>query len=114
MGFNWDKYDTGGSYISAAEKQALMECGVPFNITGVVERDGNFEHKREFAIKIIVPEGVEGVDPGERVLTFAKGSGATSRDATLEGMVAHFDADGADEIPAKLVKVGRAWLIKAA
>jgi hypothetical protein len=115
MGFNWDKYDTGGGdFISAAEKRALAEQGVPFSILNVVERESRFEHDSEFVIKIVVPEGVEGVEPGERALTFAKGTGAESRDRTLEGMMEHFGEDGADEIEAKLAKVGRAWLIKAA
>lgn len=114
MSFDFSKYETGGDYISAAEKAALADSGAPFNITGVLERDGKFESKREFLVKIVVPEGVEGVEPGDRALTFAKGSGAESRDATLDGMMAYFDGPDADEIKAKLVKIGRAWLIKAA
>lgn len=114
MGFNWDKYDTGsGDFITAAEKKALTEAGAPFDITGVTERDSRFEHDTEFAIKILVPEGVEDVEPGERVLTFAKGTGAESRDKTLAGMIEHFD-EGGDDITAKLVKKGRAWFIEAA
>lgn len=113
MGFNWDKHEMGGKFIGADEKAALKESGAPFNITGVAEVDGKFEHKREFHIKVIIPEGVDGVEAGDRTLTFAKGSGATSRDGMLEDMIRHFDEDG-DELPAKLVQVGRAWLIKAA
>lgn len=112
--FDFSKYDAGGAYISASEKAALADTGAPFNIVGVIEREGKFESKREYLVKIIIPEGVEGVEAGERSLTFAKGSGADSRDALLEGMMGYFDGDDADEIPAKLVKVGRAWLIKAA
>lgn len=114
MSFDWDRYDTGGDYISAAEKAVLAETGAPFNVCGVVERDGKFESDREFAIKIVVPDHIPGVAPGERVMTFAKGSGADSRDAMLTGMIAYFDGPGADEIPAKLTKVGRAWLVKPA
>lgn len=113
MGFDFSKYDSGGDFITAAEKKALAESGAPFTITGVSERESRFEHDTEFAIKIEVPEGVEDVDPGERVLTFAKGTGAESRDRMLAGMIAHFDAGG-DDIKAKLVKVGRAWLIRPA
>lgn len=112
-GFDWDRYDTGGGeFISAAEKKALADSGAPFTITGVVERESRFEHDTEFAVKIIVPEGVEDVEAGERVLTFAKGTGAESRDRTLSGMIEYFAEDGADDIEAKLAKVGRAWLVK--
>jgi hypothetical protein len=114
MGFNWDKYDTGGDFISAAEKRALAESGAPFAITAVAERESRFEHDTEYVIKIVVPEGVEGVEAGERALTFAKGTGAESRDRALAGMIEYFDEDGADDIEAKLVKVGRAWFVKAA
>ncbi len=113
MGFNWDKYDTGsGDFISAAEKKALADSGAPFAITGVVERESRFEHDTEFVIKIVVPDGVDGVEAGERALTFARGTGAESRDRTLAGMIEYFEQDGADDIPAKLAKVGRAWLVR--
>src|SRR5680860_1100990 len=102
MGFNWDKYDTVGSFISAEEKALLAESGAPFSVTGVVERESRFEHDTEFVIKIIVPEGIEDVEPGERALTFAKGTGAESRDRTLTGMIEYFDEDDADDIMAKL------------
>ena len=113
MGFNWDKYDTGGSFISAEEKALLAESGAPFAITGVVERESRFEHDTEFVVKTLIPEGIEGVEPGERALTFAKGTGAESRDRTLIGMMEYFDEhDAADDITAKLEKVGRAWFVK--
>lgn len=113
MGFNWDKYDTGGGdFVSAAEKKALAESGAPFTITGVMERESRFEHDSEFVIKILVPEGVEDVEDGERILTFARGTGAESRDRTLTGMIEYFDEEDADDIEAKLEKVGRAWFVK--
>lgn len=114
MGFDWDKYDSGGDggFISAAEKKALAESGAPFAIAGVTERESRFEHDYEFVIKIVVPEGIEGVEPGERALTFAKGTGAESRDRTLTGMVEYFGEKGADDIEARLTKVGRAWFVK--
>lgn len=115
MGFDWDKYDTGaGDFITAAEKKALAESGAPFAITNVVERESRFEHDYEYVLKIIVPEGVEGVEPGERALTFAKGTGATSRDNALSGMIQYFGEPGSDDIAAKLVKKGRAWFVEAA
>lgn len=114
-GFDWSKFDTGGGgdFISAAEKKALAESGAAFTITAVKERESRFEHDTEFVISIVVPEGVEGVEPGDRALTFAKDTGADSRDRALTGMIEHFANDG-DDIEAKLTKVGRAWLIKAA
>ncbi len=114
-GFDWSKFDTGagGDFISATEKKALADSGAPFTITNVKERESRFEHDTEFVIDIVVPEGVDDVEAGERALTFAKGTGAESRDATLTGMIAYFE-NGGDDIEAKLIKVGRAWLIKAA
>jgi hypothetical protein len=70
-------------------------------------RGTRFGHGSEYVVRAIVPGG------GERVLIFGRGS-AHSRDRMLDGMIEYFDEDGADEIPAKLVKVGRTWLIKRA
>lgn len=113
MGFDWDKYDTGGGdFIGAPEKNALKDSGAPFTITGVTERESRWEHEAEYVIKVVIPEGVEDVEPGERLLTFAKGTGAESRDRTLTGMVEYFKEDDADDIEAKLTKVGRAWFVK--
>jgi len=114
-GFDWSQFDTGagGDFVSAAEKKALAESGAPFTITGVSERESRFEHDFEFVIDIVVPEGVEGVEPGDRALTFAKDTGADSRDRTLSGMIEHFKGGG-DDIEAKLVKQGRAWFVRAA
>lgn len=114
MGFNWEKYESGGDYITAAEKKALAESGAPFGITGVIERESRFEHDAEFLLRLDVPDGIDGVEGGERALTFAKGSGADSRDAMLSGMVDYFDNPEADDIQAKLEKFGRAYLLKAA
>lgn len=114
MGFNWDEYDNGGGgdFITAIEKNALKDTGAPFNIMGVSERPSRFEHEAEFVLRIVVPEGVEGVAPGDRVLTFPKGTNVGSRDAVLSGMVGYFKEPDSDEIPAKLVKEGKAWLIR--
>lgn len=116
MGFDWDKYDngTGGDFITAGEKNALKDTGAPFNILGVSERPSRFEHDAEYVIRIVVPDGVDGVAPGDRTLTFPKGTNVGSRDALLSGMIEHFATKGADELPAKLVKDGKAWLIRPA
>jgi hypothetical protein len=35
VGFDFDKYDSGGAYLGAAEKKAVAEAGIPFVITAV-------------------------------------------------------------------------------
>lgn len=116
MGFDWDKYDGGGGgdFISAAEKKALAEAGAVFQITGVKERASRFEHDFEFVVDVLIPDGVEGVEPGERVFTFAKDSGAVGRDNALTGMIKHFTEEGGDDIDAKLAKIKRAWVLQGA
>ena len=117
MGFDFSKYDSGslgGPFITASEKVALASTGAPFHITRVSERASRFEHDTEYVLSCVIPEGVPGVDPGERTLTFPKGSNVGSRDALLAGMVDYFGGDDADDIPVVLTKAGKAYLIEAA
>jgi hypothetical protein len=131
VGFNWDDYKGGGNYISAAEKKALADSGMPFTVTAVrgpIEK--GFE-KPAMELDITVPNP-EGRDDEERCLSFAYGSGAESRDRMLAGLKAYFKGVEAvaadpengieavagvapgDPVTAKVIKVGRAYFLEPA
>jgi hypothetical protein len=110
LGFDFDAYAGGGHYISAAEKKALAENGIPFVIQGV--RQVHKFDNENYELTILCPNP-ETAEDEERVLSFPIGSGAESRDRMIAGMVKHFD-EGGEDIAAKLDKVGRAYFLVAA
>lgn len=112
MGF-WDEYkEVGGNFVKAAEKQILMDEGVPFPITAVVEDQANKFGPR-FVAQVVIPEGVEGVEAGERAISFPIGT-VESRDRMLNQMVGYLDRGDADDVTVKLEKAGQSILIRAA
>lgn len=131
MGFDWDDYKGGGNYISAAEKKALAQSGIPFTVTAVrgpIEK--GFE-RPAFDLDIIVPDPESGEDE-ERCLSFPYGSGAESRDRMLKGIQVYLkgvEGVEADEengveavaavppgepLKAKVVQIGRAYFLEPA
>lgn len=119
MGFNWDEYKSGSGYLTPAEKQALVDTGMPFTVTaarGPLEK--GFE-KPAVELDILVPDPETGEDE-ERCLSFAYGSGVESRDRMVLGFKAHFAGDEAEgvapgePIKAKLTKKGRSFVLEPA
>ena len=111
----WDNYDDApaGSYIKAAEKKALAECGIPFQVTAVAyEQADRFEGKPRYTLSITVPNPETGEDE-ERLLPFPAGSGAESRDRMLAAMREYFDGGG-DPVSCKVEQVGRAYFLRQA
>jgi hypothetical protein len=114
MGFDFDKYDTGGgAYIGAAEKKAIAEAGIPFVITAVREEQENRFDQPRYVVSVTVPNPESG-DDEERLLSFPIGSGVDSRDRMLDGLKAYLEGDAAEEVKAKLEKVGRSYIIRQA
>lgn len=111
MGFDFGKYDTSGPYLNAAEKKAICEAGIPFAITSV--KEGEYNGEARYVVSVVVPNPETG-DPEDRLLSFGIGSGVESRDSMLKALGEYLDGDGADEVKAKLDKVGKAYLIREA
>lgn len=113
MGFDWNDYKGGGSYVSAAEKKAMADSGIPFTVNAVRGPiDKGFE-KPAMELDITVPNPETGEDE-ERCLSFPYGSGAESRDRQLQGLKGYFDDGGkAEDLPkAKVIKIGRGYFIE--
>lgn len=109
----WDEYkEVGGNFVKAPEKQILMDEGVPFPILKVVEDQANKFGPR-YAATVVLPEGVEGVEAGERVISFPIGT-VESRDRMLNQMETYLDREDADDVVVKLEKVGQSILIRQA
>lgn len=110
MGFDMKKYQGGGDFIKADEKQVLVDNGIPFTVTAIGRSD-KFE-KPQFVLTILCPDPTTG-DVEERKLGFTIGSGADSRDDMLKAMERHFD-EGGEPVEAKVVKYGRGFFLEAA
>ena len=110
MGFDFEKYESGGNYISGAEKKVLAENGIPFVVTGIKEREKFDQEHYELAVLVPNPESGE---EEERTLSFPKGSGADSRDSMLAAMKTHIEETG-EQVAAKVKKIGRAYFLEAA
>lgn len=111
MSFDFDKYQSGGNFISAAEKKVLAENGIPFDVTTVRGPVHKFDNEA-YELAVVVPDPETG-ETEERTLSFAIGSGAESRDAMLKGMQEYLK-EGGEPVTAKLVKIGRAYFLEAA
>lgn len=101
----------GGSYITAAEKQFLIENGVAFEITGLT-----FDPENQYGprwVAFIKAPNQEG-EVEERKVGFPHGTGAGSRDAMLDAMSKYLQSDEAQPVKVKLSKPGRAILIEKA
>jgi hypothetical protein len=111
VGFDFKEYESGGNYIKAAEKNAIAEAGIPFVITKV--REGSYDGEPRYELDVIVPNPETGEDE-ERVLAFPIGSGVESRDHMLAALQEYLEGEDAEEVKAKLEKVGRAYIIREA
>lgn len=111
MGFDFSKYEGGGAYLNAAEKKAVAEAGIPFVIKAV--KEGEYDGAPRYVCTIDVPNPETG-ETEERLLAFPIGSGVESRDSMLKALMAYLEEDGADEVKAKLDKVGRSYIIRQA
>lgn len=116
MGF-FDGYKDiggGGKYITADQKQFLIENGVSFEITKLV-MDPENQYGPRYVAFIVVPDEETG-ELVEAKLGFPVGSGADSRDAMLKAMEVYLDEDDEDKdkVYVQLSKPGRAILLQPA
>lgn len=110
-GFEFEKYQgSGGNFISAEEKEVLTSNGIPFSIKGI--RVVFKFDKDNYECTIDVPNPETGEDE-ERVLSFAIGTGAESRDSMLAAMKEYLEGGG-EPPKAKLEKIGRAFFLAQA
>lgn len=110
MSFDWDAYQGGGSYITAAEKKVMAENGIPFTVQAI--RQVHKFDNENYELTILAPNPESGEDE-ERILSFPIGSGAESRDNMLHGMKKYLD-EGGDPLTAKVTKIGRAFFLAQA
>lgn len=110
QGFDFEQYQSGGSYINAAEKQVLMENGIPLTVKAI-RKVFKFE-KDNYELTVDVPDPESGEEE-ERILSFPIGTGADSRDNMLAGMKEYLDGGGAP-VKAKVEKIGRAFFLAQA
>lgn len=108
MGF-FDEYvddSPGGVYVTGDEKDALIEAGTVFSITGVTfEPEGGYDDNDRYVADIVLNDA-------ERKLSFQAGQ-VDSRDRMLASMQ-EFIARTGDAVSVKLTKQGRSQLITAA
>jgi hypothetical protein len=110
----WDTYkdEGGGKYLTAAEKNALIDAGTVLQITGV-----RYDEKNQFqgnpAPRYVVTFLIDGV---ERFAGFAiSEDGDSSRDRLLAAILDYLDSGNADEkIEVVMEKIGQfVALVKA-
>lgn len=110
----WDTYkdEGGGKYLTAAEKNALIDAGTVLQITGV-----RYDEKNQFqgnpAPRYVVTFLIDGV---ERLAGFAiSEDGDSSRDRLLAAILDYLDSGNADEkIEVVMEKIGQfVALVKA-
>lgn len=111
MGFDFSKYEGGGAYMGAAEKKAVAEAGIPFVVKAV--KEGEYDGAPRYVLDIVVPNPETG-DDEERLLAFPIGSGVESRDRMLAALKDYLEGADAEEVKAKLDKVGRSYIIRQA
>lgn len=98
----------GGAYVSADEKQVLIDNGIPFQVTDVVYQEESKFGER-FVTRVLLPDPETG-DTEERLMSFGAGT-VESRDRLLRALAEWLD-DASNEPPfVKLEKVGRAVII---
>lgn len=101
----------GGDYISSAEKIAMTETGIPFQIVDVVYQEESRFGER-FVVRIVVPDPETG-DTEERLMSFGAGQ-VDSRDRLLRALM-EWLAEADNEPPTvKLTKSGQSYLIERA
>lgn len=112
MGFfdNYQDLGGGGTFLKSADKQVLIENGIPFQITGVAEDPLN-EYGPRFVAFCVIPNPETGEEE-EKKIGFPTGSGVAGRDSMLAQMKAYLESEEeAEPIFVKLDKPGKAILI---
>lgn len=108
----WDDYkEIGGNFIGAAEKQVLIENGIPMTVTALVEDQAN-QYGPRWVAQVEVPNPETGEDE-ERAISFPIGT-VESRDRMLNQMSEYLGREDADPVVIKLEKVGRSILLRQA
>jgi hypothetical protein len=109
----------GGKYLSASEKDALIDGAVVLEIVGV-----KFDEKNQFqgnpapryVVTFDVPEGLKNVTGGERFSGFAisKEDQPSSRDNLLEALTDYIGTAGATPVLVRMEMIGQfVALVKA-
>ena len=97
----------GAEFVTTAEKAELVATSEAFNIKGVrFKASTKVGWNDQYFIDI-------DLDGEPRTLTFAAGSGVTTRDDLCEKLIAYFKVDKT-EVPVTLRKEGNAFLIDLA
>lgn len=110
MGF-WDEYkEPTGSWVKAAEKQVLIENGIPFQITTVSK--GDYQGEPRYVVGALVPNPETG-DEEERLFGFPIGT-VESRDRMLGQMAEYLEREDSEPVTVKLEKAGRSILLRPA
>jgi len=103
----------GGDWVSSDEKDVVIEQGIPFLITEVIEDKAN-KYGERFVLKVLLPNPETG-DEEERNLGMGIGS-VESRDRQLFAMrdgIGDYPglANGGDPVLVKLTKVGNSQIL---
>lgn len=106
----WDTYkdEGGGKYLTAAEKNDLIDNEVVLQITGVrYDEKNQFQGNAmpRFVVTFLVPDEVTD-ESTERLAGFAVSEEGSSRDRLLEALVDYLETPGADAVFVTLEKIG--------
>lgn len=82
----------------------VLNQGMPFTITAVRE-DGP-----RYVLEVVLSNPESG-DDEDRLLSFPIGSGVESRDKMLKRLKEHLEREDAEEVTARLEKVGRSYVL---
>lgn len=102
--------DISGTYLTADDKQELIDNGIPFEIVSV-QKDEENQYGPRYVLTVLVPDTETG-DTEEKLLAFPTESGVESRNRMCRAMLEFFEDDDAEPQVAKLVKKGRSLLLE--
>lgn len=107
----WDTYkdEGGGKYLTAPEKNDLIDNAVVLQITGVrYDEKNQFQGNAapRFVVTFLVPDEVTN-EPTERLAGFAISEEGSSRDRLLEALVDYLETPGAEPVFVTLEKIGQ-------
>lgn len=110
MGFfdNYKDLSGGGKFLKSAEKQFLIENGITFQVTDVVEDPLN-EFGARFVAFCVIPNE-DGVNEFKKV-GFPTGTGVDGRDALFASLKDYLAGDKAEPVFIKLEQPNRAILV---
>jgi hypothetical protein len=110
VGF-WDEYtEPTGSWVKAAEKQVLIENGIPFTVSSLSK--GEYQGEPRYVMQALLANPESGEEE-ERLFGFPIGT-VESRDRMLSQMAEYLTRDDAEPVTVKLEKVGRSILLRQA